>query len=139
MSERRLTPNEELLWAFVVTDKRMQKMAHQPAPQVKFAPRPRSFLGPLSPHHKPDPVLPQSIDLHGLTTDVAFAALCQFIRAAHKATLKQVIVVTGKSGVLRMQVPRWLSYSPIHSLVRHFNPAPPQNGGHGALLVLLQG
>ena len=50
-----------------------------------------------------------------------------------------VLIVTGKGkdgeGVLRREVPRWLSQSPFSNLVSGYEIASIQHGGSGALYV----
>lgn len=85
------------------------------------------------------------IDLHGLTRDEAHRALEDFLRTAHAAGKRCVLVITGKglraSGeteILRDAVPRWLNAPPIRPCILAFRPAPPRDGGAGALYVLLK-
>jgi DNA-nicking Smr family endonuclease len=84
----------------------------------------------------------RQIDLHGLRTDEARAALAAFIRESHKQGIRCVRVVTGKglgspgkAPVLKDKVHRWLVQ---RSEVVAFVQAPPAQGGAGALVVLLQ-
>jgi DNA-nicking Smr family endonuclease len=84
----------------------------------------------------------KQIDLHGLRSDDARETLGSFIREAHKLGLRCVRVVhgkglgsPGKSPVLKDKVNRWLVQK---SEVVAFVQAPPQQGGAGALVVLLQ-
>ncbi len=85
------------------------------------------------------------IDLHGLTRDEARRALEGFLGSAHEAGKRCVLVITGKglrasgeTGVLRDAVPRWLNQAPIRPRILAFRPAPPRDGGAGALYVLLK-
>ncbi len=85
------------------------------------------------------------IDLHGLTRDEAHGALEGFLGSAHDAGKRCVLVITGKGlrapgemGVLRDAVPRWLNAPLIRPLILAFAPAPPRDGGAGALYVLLK-
>ena len=84
----------------------------------------------------------RQVELHGLRTDDARAALTTFIREAHKQGIRCVRVVTGKglgspgkTPVLKDKVHRWLVQK---SEVVAFVQAPPAQGGAGALVVLLQ-
>ncbi|MDP3132266.1 MAG: Smr/MutS family protein [Burkholderiaceae bacterium] len=81
------------------------------------------------------------IDLHGLRTDEARAALSQFVREAHKVGWRCVRVVhgkglgsPGKTPVLKNKVQRWLVQK---NEVLAFVQAKPSDGGAGALVVLL--
>lgn len=84
------------------------------------------------------------IDLHGLTQAEAHRALRAFISAQHGAGRRCVLVVTGKGtrseggGVLRAMVPRWLNEGDLRPLVLSFTYARPQDGGEGALYLLLK-
>ncbi len=85
------------------------------------------------------------IDLHGLSRDEAHRALEGFLGSAHDAGKRCVLVITGKGlrasgemGVLRDAVPRWLNAPPIRPRILAFRPAPPRDGGAGALYVLLK-
>ena len=84
------------------------------------------------------------IDLHGRTQQDAHDDLLAFLRRAHAAGKRNVLVVTGKgmttskTGILRQAVPRWLNEPAFRSLVLAFDYAEPQHGGEGALYVLLK-
>jgi DNA-nicking Smr family endonuclease len=84
------------------------------------------------------------IDLHGRTQQDAHDDLLGFLRRAHAAGKRNVLVVTGKgmttskTGILRQAVPRWLNEPAFRSLVLAFDYAEPQHGGEGALYVLLK-
>lgn len=83
------------------------------------------------------------IDLHGLTQDDAHAALDRFVRTAWGDGVRMLLVITGKGragvgGVLRSQVPRWLSAGEHAARVLRIAPAQPRHGGGGAYYVLLR-
>ena len=90
------------------------------------------------------------IDLHGMTAEHAHAALSRFILSARARGLRTVLVITGKGrrdrsddpiprphGVLRHEVPRWLSVPPLASAVLQIVPAHRRHGGSGAYYVHL--
>lgn len=86
--------------------------------------------------------LQAQVDLHGLRTDEARAALATFIREAHKHGLRCVRVVhgkglgsPGKTPVLKGKVHSWLAQK---TEVMAFVQARPAEGGAGALVVLLR-
>ena len=66
----------------------------------------------------------------------------EFISRAEAAGKRCVLVITGKGlasgGVLRDQVPRWLNLPPNRGRVLAFDYARQQDGGAGALYVLLK-
>jgi DNA-nicking Smr family endonuclease len=84
------------------------------------------------------------IDLHGMTQTRAHRTLLSFLQRAHSDGLTFVLVITGKGkvggaeserGVLRRQVPQWLSLPEFRSLVVGFEEAHIGHGGEGALYV----
>ncbi len=79
------------------------------------------------------------LDLHGMTQDEAHAALARFLRNASAREKKLVLVITGKGtrgdGVLRRQVPQWLSLPEFRDCVIGFEQAAIAHGGEGALYV----
>jgi DNA-nicking Smr family endonuclease len=75
------------------------------------------------------------LDLHGHTQDEAHVALLRFLRRASGSDAKMVLVITGKSGVLRRQVPLWLGTSEFRPLVISAEAAAIRHGGDGALYI----
>ncbi len=91
------------------------------------------------------------IDLHGMTTARALPELQRFVQRAHDTGCRLVLVITGKGrnsggdeltpereGVLKRQVPRWLSASPLSQLVLEVFEAHTRHGGSGAYYVYLR-
>lgn len=78
------------------------------------------------------------IDLHGHTQAEAHAALSRFVRSSVERDARLILVITGKSGVLRSQVPQWLALPDLRTHVVGFDPAAPRHGGEGALYVRLR-
>lgn len=82
------------------------------------------------------------IDLHGLTRATAHDRLTGFIRKCHAAQKRMLLVITGKGergqGVLRSEVPRWLSSPELSPLVLTVEEAQIRDGGTGALYVYLR-
>jgi DNA-nicking Smr family endonuclease len=83
------------------------------------------------------------IDLHGMTQAEAHDALGHFIHRAVARGWRIVLVITGKGrggavGVLRQQVPHWLSLPDVRSQIFGFEPAHVTHGGEGALYVRLR-
>jgi DNA-nicking Smr family endonuclease len=88
------------------------------------------------------------LDLHGFTQTQAHAALLRFLRRAQADGVRMVLVVTGKGtskggetherGVLKRQVPLWLSLPEFRSLVVGFEDAHIGHGGADALYVRLR-
>jgi DNA-nicking Smr family endonuclease len=84
------------------------------------------------------------LDLHGMTQTRAHRVLFSFLQRAHHDGLTFVLVITGKGkvggaeserGVLRRQVPQWLSLPEFRSMVVGFEEAHTGHGGEGALYV----
>mgnify|MGYP001794800278 CR=1 FL=1 len=91
------------------------------------------------------------LDLHGMTLDRAHPALTRFILSAQAQGKRLVLIVTGKGkdrdeggpipvrlGVLRHQVPQWLSVPPLSSAVLQVSAAHNRHGGGGAYYVYLR-
>jgi DNA-nicking Smr family endonuclease len=89
------------------------------------------------------------LDLHGMTQTQAHAALLRFLTKAQAQGAKLALVVTGKGsgasglgaserGVLRRQVPLWLSLPEFRRFVVSFEQAHGSHGGEGALYLRLR-
>jgi DNA-nicking Smr family endonuclease len=87
------------------------------------------------------------IDLHGMTQLRAHRALLSFLQRAQADGATFVLVITGKGkvsgteeerGVLRRQVPNWLSLPEFRALVGGFEEAHIGHGGEGALYVRIR-
>ncbi|MEH6646165.1 Smr/MutS family protein [Sulfitobacter sp.] len=91
------------------------------------------------------------IDLHGMTLERAHPILTGFVMNAHAHGKRLILVVTGKGkqrdeggpipvrhGVLRHQVPQWLSIQPMKSVVLQVAQAHVSHGGGGAYYVYLR-
>jgi DNA-nicking Smr family endonuclease len=89
------------------------------------------------------------LDLHGMTQKQAHAALLHFLQQAQANDAKLALVVTGKGlggaaaaaserGVLRRQVPLWLSLPEFRRFVVSFEQAHASHGGEGALYLRLR-
>jgi DNA-nicking Smr family endonuclease len=111
---------------------RMGRRTHQQLTRGKLAPEAR-------------------IDLHGMTLAEAHPALIRFVLSAHGAGKRLILVITGKGrrgedrgpipqrvGVLRHQVPHWLTQPPLGALVLQIAPAHLKHGGGGAWYVYLR-
>ncbi len=129
------------------------KRASPPSAPHKPAPPPAPSLTPLSRRMKRGvargkQAIDARLDLHGLTQAQAHSALLHFLRNAHARDARLVLVITGKGaknlgrggepGVLRRQVPQWLSLPEFRSFVIGFEDAHIAHGGEGALYVRLR-
>jgi len=83
-----------------------------------------------------------ALDLHGHTLAKAHASLHRFIARMQGHGARCVIVITGRGAqdgpTLRAEVPRWLNEPALRKLILGFSEAQPQDGGAGALYVLLR-
>jgi DNA-nicking Smr family endonuclease len=91
------------------------------------------------------------IDLHGMTLAEAHPELIRFVLSAQRAGRRMILVITGKGklrddhgpipqrmGVLRHQLPHWLTQPPLGSIVLQVAPAHQKHGGGGAFYVYLR-
>lgn len=91
------------------------------------------------------------IDLHGKTADAARSALIAYLLSAHSQGKRLILVITGKGreaeddgpiparrGVIRSNLPHWLSTPPLSSVVLQTTPAHRRHGGSGAFYVYLR-
>jgi DNA-nicking Smr family endonuclease len=118
------------------------------APQRPAPPPLAPPLAPLGRRMKRDvargkQAIDARLDLHGLTQSEAHAALLHFLRNAHARDARLLLVITGKGrggepGVLRRQVPQWLSLPEFRTFVVGFEDAHIAHGGEGALYVRLR-
>lgn len=90
------------------------------------------------------------IDLHGKTAAEGRAALVSFLLNAHRKGHRTILVITGKGrerndagpiperpGILRQQLPHWISSAPLDQIVLQCTEAHPRHGGSGAFYVYL--
>ncbi len=112
----------------------------EPPPLAPFGRRERSQLS------RGRKEIDARLDLHGMTQTRAHRALSAFLQRAHSDGLAFVLVITGKGkmgaeserGVLRRQVPQWLSLPEFRALVVGFEEAHKGHGGEGALYVRIR-
>jgi len=154
------------------------KKVHSPKATVKPEPRPIEVKSqppkplPITSHgslayNKPKkhsrPVqIDRTLDMHGMTRDLAFAALEKCIlRAWYEGDLT-IRVITGKGfstplnkpldldtplyqaleqtprGILREMLPQWLEHTHLRAYVSYYAPAKSPDGGSGAFYVVLK-
>ena len=119
-----------------------ERLAHAPVrmDRKSFA---RMTRGKLQPEAR--------IDLHGMTLAQAHPALTGFILRSHAEGKRLVLVITGKGkraadegpipvrpGVLKHQVPQWLTMPPLGGIVLQVTQAHKKHGGAGAYYVYLR-
>lgn len=119
----------------------------QPAKSPPLAPLERRLKQRVARGRKP---IDARIDLHGMTQAQAHAALLTFLQRSQADGARMALVVTGKGsdrgepdraaprGVLKRQVPLWLSLPEFRAIVVGFEDAHIGHGGQGALYVQLR-
>lgn len=78
------------------------------------------------------------LDLHGMDRETAHRALNGFLERSQSHGRRCCLVVTGKSGVLKSDTPRWLNEPANRGRIVALASAQPRHGGSGALYVLLK-
>ncbi len=85
------------------------------------------------------------IDLHGLNAEQAYSTLVGFFKGSYHKGLRTVLVVTGRglnspnnTPVLRNKLAEWLTKEPFKRVILAFCTAAPEDGGPGAIYVLLR-
>lgn len=90
------------------------------------------------------------LDLHGVTSDRAFDLVLSFVHKSYLHGKRCIQIVTGKGlhqesedwfsarGVLKDLVPQWLNSDQIRPLLLAFDYSRPEDGGDGALTILLR-
>jgi DNA-nicking Smr family endonuclease len=130
--------------------------------KVRLAPVERPHIAPAPAAPKAPPLVPLDrrfrqrlargateidarLDLHGRTQSEAHAVLIRFLHRAQGDGARTVLVITGKGagagegrGVLKRQVPMWLTLPELRACVLGFEDANVAHGGSGALYVRLR-
>lgn len=118
-----------------------RKIPVAPPPPPPLAPLGRRQRSQLSRGRKD---IDARLDLHGMTQTKAHRVLLNFLHHAHANGMTFVLVITGQGrtvgpeserGILRRQVPHWLSLPEFRSFVVGFEEAHIGHGGGGALYV----
>ena len=128
------------------------------ASELRLQPQPAAKAPPLAPLGRRlkqrvargrEPIEAR-LDLHGMTQAQAHAALLVFLQRSQADGAKVALIVTGKGsrggerdstgvrGVLKRQVPIWLSLPEFRAFVVGFEDAHIGHGGEGALYVRLR-
>ena len=87
---------------------------------------------------KPDNIL----DLHGYTLHSGRLIMNKYIINCYEKNIRTILIITGKGlnnrGALKEEVPKWLNDNFIKKYLVHFDYAPKNFGGDGALLVRIK-
>ena len=132
----------------------LSKAVPQPNPVARSSPPVKPAVPPLAPLLRRERLqlsrgrkeIEARLDLHGMTQGRAHRALSAFLHRAHCEGLTFVLIITGKGkvgseserGVLRRQVPQWLSQPEFRGLIVGFEEAHVGHGGAGALYVRIR-
>ena len=109
--------------------------AHPPRHEIT----PPAIGGHRAAHLRRGRIEPEArLDLHGFTQDEAYRALQRFLMRARGHDFRVVLVITGKGGVLRDAVPRWLAQTEFRGFISGAAEAHIRHGGGGALYVSLR-
>jgi DNA-nicking Smr family endonuclease len=141
MKKRPTSEDEKILFRKTVENAQPRIVARaktrKPAPKEKTGPsgldgntRKKLQKGGLAPAAR--------LDLHGFTQDAAHRALLSFLQSSHKGGVRLTLVITGKGGVLKEMVPRWLHLPGFATLIAGIETAHVRHGGAGALYVYLR-
>jgi DNA-nicking Smr family endonuclease len=161
--KRGLSEEEHALWETVAKQIKPLGKKLRPAKPAMISPREETPVEKKSAKPEVPPLAPLGrreraqlsrgrkqidarLDLHGMTQTHAHQALSSFLRRAHHDGFGFVLVITGKGktgagadrGVLRRQVPQWLSLPEFRALVVGFEEAHIGHGGAGALYVRIR-
>jgi len=104
--------------------------SERPAPSIGGHPDAHLRRGRLDPQAR--------LDLHGMTQSAAYRTLLKFLIDAQMQEKSLVLVITGKGGVLREQLPLWLGQADLKGLVAGLREAHVKHGGAGAFYVLMR-
>ncbi len=118
-------------------------LKHRDPPAPPLAPIDRKLKTRLS---RGSAEVEAKLDLHGHTQAEAKSRLLRFLESAQAREHSLVLVITGKGkrggdgwsnegGVLKRQVPLWLSLPEFRALVIGFEEAGIRHGGAGALYI----
>ena len=90
------------------------------------------------------------LDLHGLKEKEAFEAVKDFVLTSYLHKKRCVLIITGKGikkddapwyetkGVIREALPTWLNHAEIRPFILSMTAAKTEDGGSGAMYVLLK-
>ena len=80
-----------------------------------------------------------TLDLHGLTQDLAYEKLKAFIFENYAKGRRYLLIITGKGkGILRKAFLNWLHEEKFRSLISAVEESYPHHGGAGAFYVVLK-
>ncbi len=84
------------------------------------------------------------LDLHGMTLDIAYLKLIDFILYNFDNGVRNLLIITGVgnkgkgTGVIRQNLQGWLQNPDISGKILYFNNASIKDGGNGAFYIVLR-
>ncbi len=156
MRKREISADDNALFKDAMKDAKplakRERVMHTPKVAIPFrppwrAPQAPVFadipMGPIGGHvearaRRGQANVEARIDLHGFTHGGAYRALIRFLMEAQLDGKRLVLVITGKGGVLRNQLPVWLGQADLKPLVGGMSEAHASHGGAGAFYVSLR-
>lgn len=84
-----------------------------------------------------DVMIEARIDLHGRTEVGAHEDFTSFVQQQSGRGKRMLLVITGRSGILRTNLPRWAGVTPLSQYIMAVRSAAQHHGGEGAYYVLL--
>ncbi len=88
----------------------------------------------------------RTVDLHGHSSDSAYALLMRSVEHAALDGVRTLLVITGKArgpdeaprGIIAKSLPVWLETPQLRPYIAATRPAHPRHGGNGAVYVILR-
>ncbi len=82
------------------------------------------------------------LDLHGYSLYTAKLILHKYLIDCYDKNIRSVLIITGKGqfnkGVLKEEVPKWLTEYVLKKFIIRYDIAPKNFGGEGALLIKIK-
>ena len=86
--------------------------------------------------------LDAKLDLHGYSLYSAKLILHKYLIDCYDKNIRNVLIITGKGrynkGVLKEEVPKWLTDNVLKKFIIRYDIAPKNFGGEGALLIRIK-
>lgn len=109
---RGLTPDEKNLWTRATKD--VKPIGQAPVGSIQG----QQFTKVATPHSRS---FSPCMDLHGLTVQEAFLAVKDHIENGALLGYKRLTVISGKSGQINLELPRWVENNPLARSVESKN------------------
>lgn len=132
MARLPLPPEDADLWSLVAQE--VEPLSAKPREPQPLPPKKRRVSRAVA-------SVGPALDLHGLTEEQAYAQLAAALEAAQAEDRRRLKVITGKGGgkgLLKEQLPRWVTGGPLGRFVQSVMEASPAEGGSGAYILTLR-